>query len=1130
MSDSRDKSNGGSVEAVFQEALSFEGAERVSYLARVCPDSATRGRVEALLAAHGDESGFLPVGDSIETVASEAPTAEETGAIIGRYKLLEKLGEGGFGSVWAAEQREPVKRRVALKIIKLGMDTKQVVARFEAERQALALMDHPNIAKVLDAGTTGTGRPYFVMELVKGIPITKFFEQERTQVTAKLKLFIRVCQAIQHAHQKGIIHRDIKPSNVMVTLHDGEPVPKVIDFGIAKATQGELTDKTIYTQYSQFIGTPAYMSPEQAEMSGLDVDTRSDIYSLGVLLYEILTGSTPFDSKELMASGIDEMRKIIRERDPVKPITRLSQTLEDASPQSGRVKELRLSRELDWIVLRCLEKDRSRRYETAIGLAKDIQRHLDNEPVLACSPTTWYRMQKALRRNRIAWSAPLAVAASLVLGLAASLWLAHVARLQKNDAEEAKATAEEERTESDQARVAADTAKEELRLRSYVAEINVAAQLIEAGNLKPALKLLDRQIPQGDETDIRGIEWDFLIAQSQDRSIATFSDQGARAVAFSPDSRLLAYSDRKTVIRDVASRSVVTTLAHDAISLGFSPTENVFVSASLEQVIVWNSGVWREEMILPDAQSPVLFSPDGRRLITGREGGYQVWDTDSWQPLSQVEADREDGRGLGLGFSERGDFLVVPTRDAPRFSLFRFPELVLLPAFESDEARWLRSSCFLKRDAGLLTGSGLGTLLKWDVEAGKAIGSYEGAHRGFIQRIVSSPDGNGFLTASSDRTLKIWQTETMELSALLRGHTGELECAAWSPDGSLIATGAFDGTTRLWDAETRVDPREFALKDQRVADYHQLDFRVARNEPWFASGPLEREEIELFELTDSSQSRISVATSGSDPIESERPTAMDVVGDPPMILLGRANGVLEFWNPRTRDLSASWQATSEIIRWIISSPDGKLVAVLTDSSIEIWDLENRTMDQQLEGSSKTHWTGAFSPDGALFASGGNDRKVIVWQVETGKRVQELQFDQPDSVRSVAFSPNGILLAAGSSDTNVVEFWETNSWKSQGEFEGHIQGISSIEFSPDSRTFATSSIDRTVTLWHLETQQELLTLSFEGPVRKVEFTSDGRFMIVGSIDLDGPVIRVWELSSGEEIASRPAKQETSAWEK
>src|SRR5258708_30021996 len=302
--------------------------ERAAYLDGACgKDPLLRRRVEDLLVKHFQQDSFMqqPAVESSQTVV--LPLSEGPGTVIDRYKLLEKLGEGGFGAVYVAEQKEPVKRRVALKIIKLGMDTKQVIARFEAERQALALMDHPNIAKVFDAGATETGRPYFVMELVRGIKITDYCDQNNLSTRQRLDLFIEVCQAIQHAHQKGIIHRDIKPSNILVADHDGVPVPKIIDFGIAKATQGELTDKTVYTQLQEFIGTPAYMSPEQAEMSGLDIDTRADIYSLGVLLYELLTGKTPFDAKELLEAGLEQMRRTIREKEPLKPSTRLSQQL-----------------------------------------------------------------------------------------------------------------------------------------------------------------------------------------------------------------------------------------------------------------------------------------------------------------------------------------------------------------------------------------------------------------------------------------------------------------------------------------------------------------------------------------------------------------------------------------------------------------------------------------------------------------------------------------------------------------------------------------------------------------------------------------------------------------------------------
>jgi eukaryotic-like serine/threonine-protein kinase len=443
----------------------------------------------------------------VRSLESEAAgrLAEKAGDRIGRYRLLQEIGHGGCGVVYMAEQEEPVRRKVALKVIKLGMDTKQVVARFEAERQALALMDHPNIAKVLDAGSTDTGRPFFVMELVGGIKITDYCDQNHLPTRQRLDQFIQVCRAIQHAHQKGIIHRDIKPSNILVATQDGMPVPKVIDFGIAKATQGRLTDQTLFTAFEQFIGTPAYMSPEQAQLGGVDVDTRSDIYSLGVLLYELLTGTTPFDTKELVAAGLDEMRRTIREVDPVKPSTRLTEELVAAPRQSaadstdenggalprrryGQIQELihSLRGDLDWIVMKCLEKERARRYETANGLARDIERHLNDEAVVASPPSRFYRFQKAVRRNKTGFTAAVVVAAILVTGVVVSTWEAIHAR----------------RAERDQIR---------LRQQAQAAEVNAMRERKKAESeaskseqvarfLKETLKSADSSVAMGRDT------------------------------------------------------------------------------------------------------------------------------------------------------------------------------------------------------------------------------------------------------------------------------------------------------------------------------------------------------------------------------------------------------------------------------------------------------------------------------------------------------------------------------------------------------------------------------------------------------------------------------------------------------
>jgi tRNA A-37 threonylcarbamoyl transferase component Bud32 len=438
---------------------------------------------------------------------------------------VEKLGEGGFGTVYVAEQEEPVRRRVAFKITKLGMDTKQVVARFKVERQALAMMDHPGIAKVLDAGATETGRPYFVMELVNGIKITEYCDQNKLSTHKRLDLFIQVCRAIEHAHQKGIIHRDIKPSNILITMHDGLPAPKVIDFGIAKATQGNLTDKTAFTQFEQFIGTPAYMSPEQAELGGLDVDTRTDIYSLGVLLYELLTAQTPLESKNLLARGFDEMRRMIREIEPQIPSSRLGRQKSSDSTSTAKrhgtdaPKLIKMVRgDLDWVVMKCLEKDRSRRYETAGNLAADVQRFLNDEPVEARSPSQLYRFRKLVRRNKLAFAAGFAIWLALVIGLGATTWFGIKANQERDLAEIQSKRADGARQIAEAARKQAENDRKQAEIERQKAE--AALQQSEA----------DRAKAQAAEKKAEDSEKEALAARQQaesDRAKAQVAEKKA---------------------------------------------------------------------------------------------------------------------------------------------------------------------------------------------------------------------------------------------------------------------------------------------------------------------------------------------------------------------------------------------------------------------------------------------------------------------------------------------------------------------------------------------------------------------------------------------------------------------------
>ncbi|NCF83924.1 MAG: protein kinase [Verrucomicrobiaceae bacterium] len=815
--------------------------EREAYLEQACKgDDGLRTAVQTMLAAFDKLEGFLekPAAATKPVMRGEKPPSEH----IGPYKLLQEIGEGGCGVVYMAEQEQPVRRRVALKVIKLGMDTKSVIARFESERQARAMMDHPNIAKVLEAGATENGRPYFVMELVRGVRITDYCDQHKLSTEDRLRLFIQVAQAIQHAHQKGIIHRDIKPSNILVTLHDGVPVPKIIDFGIAKAVDQRLTDKTLFTEFQSFVGTPAYMSPEQAEMSGLDIDTRSDIYALGVLLYELLVGSTPFDPNTLRDAGLDECRRTIREVEPASPSQRLS-TLLDADRETiagyrhteSMTLLQRMRGDLDWIVMKCLEKDRQRRYASSNELALDVQAYLDGELVSARPPSAVYRLQKAWRRNRLALSAAAAVVAALVLGIGASLWQAVRATNAEQESTRSRKEAEINLEKAVQSAEDARLNAERARLNEYVADMNVANHSLNDGNLGRAWQLIQKHVPDEGQSDGRGFEWRYLAKQSKgDTHLAyPLMDESINDLSFSSDGALLAVGmDNGITVWGVSEQSLLTTLPKGAHSISFIPNTNLLVSVDGEAMRVWHSNTWSEKFSVPTQSRRIAVTSGGRFLATsagrsfGRRGpreGVRLWDTATWQEPRQLTESSgpivftPDGTELILGRSRGIQVLDVQTGELVR-TLEHSGRL-----FDGFGARspWIKISPDGKTIAA--AGADRSTVRLWDLPSGRAIGLLpsDARHRHHTSTIATAAwtlDSNTLITGSWDHSIQSWEVLSQEHLGGLRGYRNEVWAMAIDPSGETIASGGKDGQLLLWPLQ------ESKKQDEITGSWQPLSF------------------------------------------------------------------------------------------------------------------------------------------------------------------------------------------------------------------------------------------------------------------------------------------------------------------
>jgi serine/threonine protein kinase/WD40 repeat protein len=1111
---------------IFDAAVELTSLEvRSAYLIGACgQDSELRAHVEALLRAHEQAGGFLPMDDAKSPTPASThtpvvttgmfPVMEKAGDRIGRYKLREKIGEGGCGVVYMAEQEEPVRRKVALKVIKLGMDTQNVVARFEAERQALALMDHPNIARVLDAGASESGRPFFVMELVRGVKITDYCDQNQLPTRERLDLFVQVCQAIQHAHQKGVIHRDIKPSNILVTVNDGVPVPKVIDFGIAKATQGRLTDHTVFTAFQQFIGTPAYMSPEQAVMTSLDIDTRSDIYSLGVLLYELLTGRTPFDTQELIRAGLDEMRRTILEKDPVRPSTRLRR-LQDADlttvanrRQTKAPKLIHALRgDLDWIVMKALEKDRSRRYETSNGLARDVQRYLADEPVVARPPSKLYLFRKLVRRNKLVFAAAAVVTTSLILGSGAVTVAA--LRIQRDDR---------------QIRKAKDDATEKL-WASYLAESRANRASGHAGQRFASLEAVRKAAAIRRDVTVRNEAIASLAVADLRVSQQTLLTGHARNELAHVDLNLARYAmvdeNGRIAIRGVSNDMPVMVLPAPGYNL-----EGIFAFSPNSRYL--SARYWHER--------------EGERAPGESDW---VWDLEQQKAVVQVlqqEAGRYDSTFNLAGEFSSDSRLFACSRPDGTISIHdlgtgkelkrvsagrRFNYLALNPGNS-------RLACSSEEDAKLEIR---------EVESGRNILTW--ACPSTVKAIAWSPDGKRLATGCSDFNIYLWDAQNGQRLRILEGPSARITSLVFNHAGNLVASACFDGFTRLWDPDNGLlvasHPGgswqlQFSPDDRHLLGWHQFarfgSLEVACSQEcrllYVRRNGGDRNDVTSPDF--SADGRILAA--GTDDhvgfwdafsgkeigsfLLDRCDTHIFCPDGRSLIVIDRAGGVSLRALERGGDPASIVYSLGKPRRLFdvrglregALSQDGRHLAVTHEGqgASFVFDLQNPSAKPVVLQPHPLVDRIAISPNGRWVATASWLNSLVkVWDAQSG----DLARDLPAPGRTVvAFSPDGRWLATSSSE---YQLWEVGSWQPKGPPKpGHeLPEWNFTAFSRDGRMMARTIDGHSIQLLETATEEPVATL--EAPVSsgvaKFQFSPDGSQLAAVQRDQQ---VQLWDL--------------------
>jgi WD40 repeat protein/serine/threonine protein kinase/TPR repeat protein len=1085
------------VKELLHQAVSLEPEARAKFLDEVCAANADlRAELDSLLSAEAqltDDFMRSPLAGALDhdrDYGDFGATRLEAGQLFAqRFLLIRKLGEGGMGQVWLAEQAAPVRRIVALKLIGAGMYDETTVQRFQAERQSIAIMDHPCIAKVFDAGTSPQGQPYFVMEFVPGLPITEYCDQKRLGIAGRLEIFIRACEGVQHAHQKAIIHRDLKPANILVVEVDGIAVPRIIDFGLAKAITRQRTEETLFTQFGQFMGTPGYISPEQVDPNIRDVDTRTDVYSMGAILCVLLTGLLPFEAKRSHKPALDVWLRQLREQEPPPMSAKLASdpqhTSQAAAARSTDRKQLirMLRGDLQWIVSKALERERERRYGSPAELAADLRRYVNDESVLARPQSAGYQLRKFIRRNRLA----TAVAGMLaVLALAAAA--AGLIAVRKQHEAEFQAA----RVRQAQSRLLTQAAAQRLKDSDVAAAQGIILEVLRN--------------PEFEQTPTPAAIHVFQDVRAGDAQIAVLAGHGSyvNAGVFSPDgTRVVTASDDKTariwdartgveIIAIVGHRGYVNTAT-------FSPDGARIVTASDDRTAgIWNARTGERIASLSghgDVVESAIYSPDGSRIVTASDDQTaRIWDARTGAQLTVLSG--HTGYVYGAAYSPDDTRIVTASADrtARIWDAHTGAQLVVL----AGHSGYVNAAAFSPDSARVVSVSEDNIARIWDAYTGAPLVMLSG-HTGPIYCAAFSPDGKRIVTTSRDRTVRIWNALTGAQLAVFAGHRDRVSSGAYSPDGTRIITTSFDQTARIWDASIG----------------HELV--VLSHNGYVHSASYSPDGTRIVTGSGDSTSRIWDARTGMQIAvltgHGDRVTSAVYSPDGMHLVTGSIDKSARIWDLSTgaqpRVLAASGRAyvmSGGYVYGVAYSPDGTRIATAsTDQTARIWDASTGALVLVLSGHRGYVYGVAFSPDGTRIATASADKSARIWDARTGVQLAILS-GHDDRVNSIAYSPDGTRIVTGSDD-RTARVWDARSGLSIVVLAGHDERVNAARFSPDGRQIVTASADRSARIWDAQSGAQLAVLSGHlDSVSSAMYSPDASRIVTASGD---KTVRVWD---------------------